>query len=64
MWSTYVRGVAWYISQSSLSGNSDEILLQLLGRNIRNSIGRIFGGLHREEVSQKTGNVWGCHGGS
>lgn len=62
--STYVLGVARYISQSSLSGDSDEILFQLLGRNVRNSVGRVFGRLHREEISQKTGDVWRRHGSS
>jgi hypothetical protein len=59
---TYVLGVAWDISQSALSGDSNEVGLQLLWSDFGNSVGRVLSWLEGEQVGQETSNVRRGHG--
>jgi hypothetical protein len=57
-----VLSVRWDVRQSTLGTNADDVLLQLLGSDLSNSVGRVLGRLERQVVGQKTSDVWGSHG--
>jgi hypothetical protein len=59
-----VGGVAGDVGQSTHGGDGDEVSLQLLGGDIRNSEGRVLGRLEREKVGEKTSNVRRSHRGT
>ena len=61
---TYVGGVGRDVSQNALGSDSDERLLELLGSDLRNSVGRVRLGLEGDVVGQQTSNVRRGHGGS
>lgn len=64
MTGTYVGGIAGNIAQSILSSDSDELLLELGGGDLRNGVGRVRGRLKRQEVGKKTSNVGRGHRGT
>jgi hypothetical protein len=59
-----VGGVAGNIGKSALSRNGDEVGLELLRADIRDSEGRVLSGLKRQEVGEKTSNVGRGHRGT
>lgn len=56
-----VLGVAWDIRESTDGGDGDEILLELLGGDIGDSIGRVLARLKRQHVGEETSNVGRGH---
>lgn len=56
-----VLGVAWDIRESTDGSDGDEVLLELLGGDVGDSIGRVLGRLKRQHVGEETSNVGGCH---
>lgn len=61
---THVGGIAGDVGEGALSGDADELLLQLGGRNFSNRVSRVRGRLERKEVGQKTSNVGRGHRGT
>lgn len=59
-----VGSAAGDIGESSLSGNRDEVALELLRSDVCNSIGRVLGWLERQHVGEETSNMRRCHGGT
>lgn len=59
-----VTGVGWDIGKSSLGGDADNVVLQLLWGDLGDSIVGVDGWLEGQVVGQKTSNVWGGHGGA
>lgn len=47
-----------------LGGNSNQVLLELLGGDLGNSVSGVFGWLKRQVVCEETGDVWGSHRGT
>ena len=46
----------------TLGGNGDDVLLELLGGDLSDCVGRVLGWLEREVVGQETGDVRRSHG--
>jgi len=59
-----VGGVAGDVGESTLSGDGNEVSLELLGADISNGEGRVLGGLEGEHVGKKTSNVRRSHRGT
>jgi hypothetical protein len=59
-----VFGVGGNVRESTDSTDGDEVGLELLGSDIRNSVGRVLGRLQRQVVGQKTSNVGRSHRGT
>ena len=59
-----VLGVAGDVRESTNGGDGDQVSLELLGRDVGNSVGRVLGRLKRQHVGKKTSNVGRGHGGS
>lgn len=59
-----VGGVAGDVGQSTLSGDGDKVSLKLLRGDIRDSEGRVLGGLEGKEVGEKASNVGRGHRGT
>lgn len=57
-----VLGVGWNIGQSTLGGDADDALLQLLGGDLSNGVIRVGSRLERQVVGQETSDMWGGHG--
>ena len=67
LWSwkaAYVRSVRWDIIKSTLGSDANEVLLELLGSDVCDSKGRVFGRLERDKVGQQASNVRGSHRGT
>ena len=67
LWSrktTYVRSVRWDVVKSTLGSDANEVLLELLGSDVCDSKGRVFGRLERDKVGQQASNVRGSHRGT
>ena len=47
-----------------LSGNRDQVLLELLRSNLSNSVGGVLGWLEGQVVGEETSNVWRGHRGT
>jgi hypothetical protein len=59
-----VLGVGGNVREGTGGTDGDEVGLELLGSDIRNSVGRVLGWLHRQVVGQKTSNVGRSHRGT
>lgn len=59
-----VCGVAGDVRESALGGDGDQVGLELLRGDIRDSEGRVLGRLEGEEVGEETSNVRRGHGGT
>lgn len=56
-----VLGVAWDIRESTDGGDGDEVLLELLGGDVGDSVGRVLARLKRQHVGEETSNVGRGH---
>lgn len=61
---TYVGGVLRDVGQRIRGGDVEQVLLELLGCDVGNSIGRVLAGLEGKKISQETSNVRRGHGGA
>lgn len=61
---TYVGGIGGNIGQGALSGDRDDVLLELGRGELINSEGRVLGRLERDEVGQETSDVGRGHRGT
>jgi hypothetical protein len=59
-----VGSVAGDIGKNTLSGDGDEVSLELLGGDFRDSEGRVLSGLEGKEVGEKASNVRRGHRGT
>jgi hypothetical protein len=59
-----VGGVAGDIGEGTLGGNGDQVSLELLGADVRNSEGGVLGRLEGKHVGKKASNVRRSHRGT